>query len=923
MSLRERFDAFFRAVNGGAVPYPWQHRLVERVASTGRWPAAITAPTGSGKSSVIDAHVFLVAEHAVGNVAARPPRRLVLVAPRRVLVDDQHERACRLAERLGELLDDDRATSADERVAREVAEALAGLVTALGDNGEPDRRPLLVTRLRGGAVLDTEWRLDPARCQVICATPQMWGSRLLFRGFRATRRSRNHETGLLANDVAVVIDEAHLHERLVETARRISSMGSGETALQVVAMSATRPVDDGLGLAADDLADESLARRVRASKAVEITTVDDWRKATAAIVDVARVLRDGIGEGDGRPCTVGVFVNTVARALEVADRLERVGTTAVVCGRMRPADLANLKADHPGLLGPEGSGQVDFLVTTQSLEVGVDLDLPGMVTELAPASALAQRAGRLNRSGRWPEATLHVVAPADPASLKEQEALPYDPAQLAAALDWLRTLDGDASPERISASTLPAPPRVPLPAIGTVELDTAAMTNEPLAADLDVDLYINEPDGVETPSVWVGARAHLDLPREVVAPMLLAAPPRAHELASFGLRRARGRWVPSPALATVLERAPKGYPEKHPRAWVLRWVNGVQSAIPVEPAQDGDGRKADDHEELGLRPGDVVVLAAGSPVCTGTIIGLPGGRRAADGKPIDDVMAKRPGELPPDVVVRLDQEHVSRIAELAETDPGLARRTTRDELASLVGDVDEAAAERLRGRIRDVEVTFHPAETGETGALVLRDTTRAGIVPRSAVVETKDEDGDGRVLLDRHQEAVEARMRRILDAIGVDDLGAEPDRLLQAARWHDEGKRAPRFQQRMGNVDGGAPVAKPLPGHLADRGDGWRHEQLSAAYAAARSGRDPLVTVLVAAHHGLGRPLFDRDERSLVDGWDDCPPEVKEEVARLFGPAGRYELEREAVDRQLGTHRLAYLEALLRCADTQVSREGS
>jgi CRISPR-associated endonuclease/helicase Cas3 len=88
MTLGDRFGAFFAAANDGLAPYPWQVELVERIAAAGTWPH-IAAPTGAGKSAVVDVHVFLVAEHAAGALAVRPPRRLALVAPRRVLVDDQ------------------------------------------------------------------------------------------------------------------------------------------------------------------------------------------------------------------------------------------------------------------------------------------------------------------------------------------------------------------------------------------------------------------------------------------------------------------------------------------------------------------------------------------------------------------------------------------------------------------------------------------------------------------------------------------------------------------------------------------------------------------------------------------------------------------------------------------------------------------
>src|SRR5581483_5997753 len=88
--LAERFTNFYAAANAGAQPYPWQTRLVEQVAESGHWPD-ISAPTGAGKSSVIDAHTFLVSEHASDRLSVRPPRRLILVAPRRVIIDDQYE----------------------------------------------------------------------------------------------------------------------------------------------------------------------------------------------------------------------------------------------------------------------------------------------------------------------------------------------------------------------------------------------------------------------------------------------------------------------------------------------------------------------------------------------------------------------------------------------------------------------------------------------------------------------------------------------------------------------------------------------------------------------------------------------------------------------------------------------------------------
>jgi CRISPR-associated endonuclease/helicase Cas3 len=882
MTLAERFRAFFAAANDGHCPYPWQIALVERIAESGAWPAAITAPTGSGKSSVVDVHVFLVAERERQRQAgtpeiARPPRRLVLVAPRRVLVDDQHERATRLAGLL-------QAADANSPLG-EAREALASLITS----AELVDLPLGVARLRGGVQLDLSWRLDPARCQIVCATPQMWGSRLLLRGFRGSARARNLESGLLAHDAAVVIDEAHLHRRLVGTSQRIAGMGRAAGRVQVIAMSATHSAPDSHALGPADFEDENLARRVHAPKSVEIELVGDWvRDRGQRLADAARRLREQSPDAG----TVGVFVNTVAMALDVAARLKPAEEEAVcvICGRMRPADLDRVRAEFPGLLDARGDPDVDFLVSTQSLEVGVDLDLGAMATELAPAAALAQRAGRLNRSGSRPHSTLVVIAPeglaaGDPDDFKAG-VLPYTTVGLRDALGWLDELAGDASPHRISTVGVPEPQTTSLPDITSIELETLAMTSIALAADPDVSFYAEEPVDSEATRVSIAARDHLDLSEQVVREALEAAPPRAHELAAIAVGK---------ALEGILRTCAF--------SWTIRTEGGSTTVFRTDPS---------------ARPlnGDVLVIPSGSRVTTGGVLGVPRGT----GEPIGDVVAQRrpSGAGTPDVVVRLASGDGAEVAALAEADPVLGTRATRTVLAAIIersGDGELANRLRTHRRLSDLALTWCADEEqpDAPGLLVVVASDREGRDTKRIAAAT------GIVTVDDHCLAVEDRAREIVRSLDglVDD---ERDDVVLAALLHDEGKRHPEFQRRMGESPAGRALAKPAPGHKPDPGDGWRHEQLSAGVAHARSGR-ALVTALVAAHHGNGRPLFNRDERAVLANWGECPPADVDALAELFGPHGRYEADRAALQRDHGIHRLAYLEALIRCADIQVSRE--
>lgn len=105
-------------------PFAWQKALAKRVlesaeASTEEppasgfppdepepqspWPEAIALPTASGKTACMDIAVFALAAQAsrlVGKLAITAPRRIFFVVDRRVIVDEAHERARRLAEKL-------------------------------------------------------------------------------------------------------------------------------------------------------------------------------------------------------------------------------------------------------------------------------------------------------------------------------------------------------------------------------------------------------------------------------------------------------------------------------------------------------------------------------------------------------------------------------------------------------------------------------------------------------------------------------------------------------------------------------------------------------------------------------------------------------------------------------------------------------
>jgi len=312
------FAAFFSAVRPGQQPFAWQERLLADLLEHGCWPSRIVAPTGTGKTAVVDVHVFACALAGWG-AGPRLPRRLALVVDRRVVVDSHDDHARGIAAQL---------EKDPPGVLAAVVEGLQRLRPAADRSGPP----LLTARLRGGTPPPVSWRDHPEACQVLVATPDMWGSRLLLAGYGSSRRSWPREAGLLAYDCALVVDEAHLSTQLLHTARRVGELlhacdqPLSVPRLQVVETTATPEFGSGrsVGVEPEDLAsDPTLAQRLTRPKTVTLLPLH-WpvpSKGTAhhqAVAQLVAAVQDLRRENQG---TVGCVLNRVATAVSVAEAL--------------------------------------------------------------------------------------------------------------------------------------------------------------------------------------------------------------------------------------------------------------------------------------------------------------------------------------------------------------------------------------------------------------------------------------------------------------------------------------------------------------------------------------------------------------------------------------------------------------------------
>lgn len=542
------FAAFHRKLHGVS-PFPWQARLARCVAA-GDWPASLSLPTSAGKTALVDIWLW---GHATGLAAM--PRRLYYVIDRRVLVDA-------------------------------VAARAAAAVAVLGLD-------IPVVRLRGGAeTTDDAWLLDPSRPALIGTTVDQLGSRLLGRAYGVGRYSAPLHAGLAGNDALIVIDEAHLVAPLCQTldaVARLRARADRPLGLpwRVLAMTGT-PLAEAppFTLDAEDYAHPLLARRLNAAKCMRLV------KAAGGLPEA--LAREALALRARGAAVVGVVANTVDVARDAHARLAAAGETLLAIGRVRPAERAALAETLMARAGTgtRATGRAPlFVVATQCIEVGVDLDFDALVSAHAPLSALRQRCGRLDRLGELGATAGAIVRAAAP-------ALPYAKAELDAAWQWLeaQATRGRGAEKSVDfgVRALPAPPsetakRAPVMLPGDIE----RLFDPGIEADITPYLHGEKREM----DIYIAWRAALDAPGIDWAEAVEDAPPLGAELMPLPLRAARA-WLAGDVAPVADIDAAAGEAEapraRRPRQLVVRW----------------DGEAAQTVDAMRLCVGDVIVVPA-------------------------------------------------------------------------------------------------------------------------------------------------------------------------------------------------------------------------------------------------------------------------------------------------------------------------
>jgi CRISPR-associated endonuclease/helicase Cas3 len=901
------FSRFFQEVHGYR-PFPWQTKLVTRVLDRG-WPKLIDVPTGLGKTAVLDVAVFL---SAVRSEYAR--RRVFLVVDRRIIVDQAHDEAQKIAEALS-----DPPTGS---VCAQVRDRL----TVPGD--ETASSVLDVTRMRGGVDWSWLWIERPDRHAVVTGTVDQIGSRLLFRGYGVGTQLRPIDAAMVGTDSLIIIDEAHLSDPFFSTlkdALAIDGQSIGRPPV-VVAMSASPAAGDGeaYGITDADVQHEEAGKRLRAPKSLHPVTVP--ATGATAISAVADALAHWAKQLGGPGKVIGVVANTVHMARAVFERLASQADPAecvLLTGRVRPIDREYLLASwYPRIKsGADRDPHAElYVVATQTIEAGADIDLDGIVTQSASLPALVQRLGRVNRLGKPNRAravVVHAEKLADPV---------YGPVA-GQTWAWLTSLvcplahkavrseNGlgtglDASPAflRELIGSIPSPQRAQMQGVGSYVpvisrsiLDAWARTSPAPLPDAPVAPYLHGI-GAGEPTVSVVWRADVsgDDPDGWI-PTVKRIPPSSDEAIELPVTAVR-RWLGQLPAAAPAAGRPSAQQAGQGTASDLESQRSFEDEDAGQTGTVGPRvlryRGAEDCEPStvqGIRPSDFVIVPSSWGGCdrygwhpdsdrsVTDLADFTGwrGRRAA---------AIRIGPVLKDAVEALAPELVERVESfISEVNDDIANesvdnRRYKAQLSEMVeGRSSRLPHERVLSRLAQAQTghltEFDPDENADHGHLVglFAAASSAWNADDSAAGTSASPDRKPLTLAD-HQAAVGRRAREFATSIGLPEPLAHA--VERAARHHDEGKRDHRFQLMLhggdhwrirmapellakSGMDPADRAAFQQAARLSSYPPKMRHEALSARIVEAMLEQAPgddldddLVVHLVAAHHGYSRPLL-------------------------------------------------------------------
>lgn len=889
------FDLLARAV-GIDEPYLWQHEVYGRLV-VGDVPGSIVVPTAAGKTMTLVAFVAALATQAASGAQVTLPRRLVHVVNRRILVDE----STRLAQRMADALETDETLSG-------VRKALASL-SATGV-------PLSVSTLRGGTADNGAWALDPSTPALILATPDMLGSRLLFRGYGLGRSRGATHGGLLGCDTLIIHDEAHLAPAFTSLLRQVEVLSStgakvlNRPPLQVVEMTATLGGDlQHRPLVCDVSSDARLRHRMSAAKRLSLLDVTPppgkADKPHAAVLEALVSTSLSFKDSDK---AVAVFVSSPAVAGRIADRLVKAGVKdsriLLLTGTLRGYERAGLTTTDAFRRFDPGHarvhGETAYFIATSAGEIGLDIDADVGLFDLTTVDRFIQRCGRVNRRGQMVGdiSLIHASGVDLPEPMVKRSVTALHILESLAQNSGYR----DASPLALSRlcqhesyqDAVDPPPamRVLEPAVVAMLSMTSFRLDEIQCPQPDVYIHGLVEDDAQIGIAWRELpRAGSDFNQWLEVWPLMPA-----EMARMPIEAVQ-RLIRTLLLADAADSVSDG---------LIALVLDAQG-LPVAGGEFAHGQHVN-RWVFGLRPGQTVLLA--SQLGGLNSQGLPTPDAT---EPVADVSALSHAglpELPNAMLLRLnvflsrtddgtvwsvDQSMSTETAESGSDEKDADADTGTETKHLEASSVDALLVQVLPDRA----ILFHDApscidRSNWNGMVRVWLSDR---VVRSADSGDLSSMAPNSRLLEEHLALTAQAASRIAAHLKLG--GSMAELLVHAGAEHDRGKQWSQWQLAIGNTDTNFPLGKSSGSRFNfSVNAGYRHELGSVVDVG--SDLNLVQTHLVASHHGWGRPGY-RDAALSHPG---CQV-AADQVARGFAD----------LNESLGPWAVCYLEALLKSAD--------
>lgn len=964
------FPRFYEAIHQRP-PFAWQTRLTNLLID-GWFPDVVDLPTSAGKTSLIDAALFALATQ--GNSSNRSmPRRIIHVIDRRTVVDQ----TARHIEKIGIALI--RAWEHPEQA----DPILSAVVDRLREFS--GTAPLHTARLRGGVARTTAWASDPCTPLLAVSTVDQIGSQVLFRGYGLSPYRWPIHAGLAGMDTLYLVDEAHISEPFVETLRSIARIQAEAThqptlPLRVMSLSATTTIS-GARFQLDSDERVQLADRLTAEKRATLESVPNSQFENACVEQALAFAELGAR-------VIGVVVNQVKTARGIHTKLQKkLGKRddsklepILLTGRARVWERDRLLEKNYDVMRAgrkTNSSSPFFVVATQTIEVGADLDFDALVTESAPLDALRQRFGRLNRLGQLlqrcpelefaPAAILHrdTGGKSDPVygDLSRQTFLWLNSLRLnnEAGIDF-GISSFEALLERAIAEEKEVPrtePLIPVLRRAHVRMfcqtspvpvpcaEPAPFLHGPQSGPADVHIVWRADLGEDTAELW----------QDIVA----LAPPTPGEYLTLSLAVARA-WLLRTAIPPLadIEGIHTGSQVSNQTGTrkALDW-RGVEGSMIVEPQQ--------------IKPGTVLVVPASyggvdkfgwNPDSSTTVLDI--GDVCAANLPRKRLRLSkaylRNQIFPEGQSPNLEFEAI--MSELQNL--GLIQGEPQNSQEASTDTSTEFDVERFKATVLTPLQALAPSDEFRNQLAMLSrqrishprfaiaDKTILSAVVETGPVDTDPEDDDRlsflgqearEIPLSEHNLNVGVWARRFANECGL-NLELQED-LQCSGEQHDIGKADPRMQVMFYRGDAvrfygeGILLAKSgldlrnrkaceAARKAAGYPKGYRHELLSVALLKAApslldNAHDPeLVRYLVGTHHGRARPIppvtprENPTEVSITVDSTDVTVATSHSLERL--DSGWPDLF-WTLNARYGPWGLAFLEAILRLADHNRSRE--